>query len=103
MTATVAARGERSFAPLTRLWELDSGSEAGTHAVGTRGGSMPAELVDLYGGTLALPLRSDRPTIAVNFVSTLDGVVALTGDESSGGGEISGFYEPDRLVMALLR
>ena len=38
-----------------------------------------------------------------NFVSTLDGVVAFDTDESSGGGEVSGFFDPDRFVMGLLR
>ncbi len=38
-----------------------------------------------------------------NFVSTLDGVVAFDTDEGSGGGEVSGFFDPDRFVMGLLR
>ena len=38
-----------------------------------------------------------------NFVSTLDGVVAFDTDESSGGAEVSGFFDPDRFVMGLLR
>ena len=38
-----------------------------------------------------------------NFVSTLDGVVAFDRDESTGGGEVSGFFDPDRFVMGLLR
>ena len=38
-----------------------------------------------------------------NFVSTLDGVVAFDTDDSSGGGEVSGFFDPDRFVMGLLR
>lgn len=37
-----------------------------------------------------------------NFVASLDGVVAL-GDGEGGGGEISGWFEPDRFVMGLLR
>jgi riboflavin biosynthesis pyrimidine reductase len=41
--------------------------------------------------------------LIANFVSTLDGVVAFTADESSGGGEVSGFFDPDRFVMGLLR
>ena len=50
-----------------------------------------------------MPLRPDRPTVIANFVSTLDGVVAFDRDERSGGGEVSGFFDPDRLVMGLLR
>ena len=63
---------------------------------------MPATLSQRYGGELVVPLRTDRPTIVANFVSTLDGVVAfdVTGASS---GEISGFHEPDRFVMGLLR
>lgn len=41
--------------------------------------------------------------MVANFVSTLDGVVAFDTDESSGGGEVSGFFDPDRFVMGLLR
>ena len=40
--------------------------------------------------------------MVANFVESLDGVVAL-GVGGSGGGEISGFFEPDRFVMGLLR
>ncbi len=62
-----------------------------------------AELEARYGGVLAIPLREDRPTVVSNFVSTLDGVVSYQSPEAAGGGEISGFFEPDRLVMGLLR
>jgi riboflavin biosynthesis pyrimidine reductase len=68
-----------------------------------RGDLMPAPLRARYGGELVVPLRHDRPTIVANFVSTLDGVVAFDTTEASGGGEVSGFAEPDRFVMALLR
>ncbi|MHB8400231.1 MAG: dihydrofolate reductase family protein [Candidatus Limnocylindrales bacterium] len=64
---------------------------------------MPAGLRDRYGGELTIPLHPDRPTIVANFVETLDGVVALDRSGGAGGGEISGFFEPDRFVMALLR
>ncbi len=56
-----------------------------------------------YGGALAIPLRTDRPTLVTNFVSTLDGVVSYNTAEAAGGGEISGFFEPDRFVMGVLR
>lgn len=68
----------------------------------TRGGDLPPALAARYGPRLAIPLRPDRPTIVANFVASLDGVVAL-GDGSGGGGEISGWFEPDRFVMGLLR
>jgi riboflavin biosynthesis pyrimidine reductase len=64
---------------------------------------MPRQLADRYAGSLLIPLREDRPTVVANFVSTLDGIVALGTGDLSGGGVISGFHEPDRFVMALLR
>lgn len=69
----------------------------------TRGDGMPAALEQRYGGPLDIPLRPDRPTVVANFVATLDGVVALGTGALSGGGLISGFLEPDRFVMGLLR
>src|SRR5688572_14448207 len=83
--------------PLRRLLEPEPGGVEG------RGRPMPAELSRRYGGELVVPLRTDRPTIVANFVSTIDGVVALDKNGRSGGGEISGFHEPDRFVMGLLR
>lgn len=56
-----------------------------------------------YGSDLWIPLRAGRPTVVVNFVSTLDGVVSYATPEAAGGGEISGFFEPDRFIMGLLR
>jgi riboflavin biosynthesis pyrimidine reductase len=38
-----------------------------------------------------------------NFVSTVDGVVSYEIAGKSGGGEISGFDQPDRFIMGLLR
>jgi riboflavin biosynthesis pyrimidine reductase len=64
---------------------------------------MPRELAHRYGGPLEVPIQPDRPTLLVNFVTSLDGVVALGTGEEPGGGVISGFFEPDRFVMALLR
>ena len=68
-----------------------------------RGDDLPPGLASRYGGQLAIPLRADRPTVVGNFVSTLDGVVSYNTAEAAGGGEISGFFEPDRFVMGLLR
>ena len=84
-------------APLKRL--LGTDSEPGR----ARGGSLPAALRSRYDGDLVVPLVDGRPTVIGNFVSTLDGVVAFDRDGSNGGGEVSGFFEPDRFVMALLR
>jgi riboflavin biosynthesis pyrimidine reductase len=68
-----------------------------------RGFGMPSELERRYGGPLLIPLRTDRATVIANFVSTIDGIVALGPGQLSGGGLISGFHEPDRFVMSLLR
>jgi riboflavin biosynthesis pyrimidine reductase len=69
-----------------------------------RGGSLPAALAERFPGQLAVSLRSDRPTVIANFVSSIDGVVALGPTEpGAGGGEISGFSDSDRFMMALLR
>ena len=64
---------------------------------------MPEALEARYGGPLEIPIHPDRPTLLMNFVSSIDGVVALGPGEARGGGVISGFFEPDRFVMALLR
>jgi riboflavin biosynthesis pyrimidine reductase len=100
MTGTdLAETTDRSSgARLQRLWERDDATE-----VDRRGGAFPADLRDRYDGELWVTLRPDRPTVIANFVSTIDGVVAFDTDGSSGGGEVSGFFEPDRFVMGLLR
>jgi riboflavin biosynthesis pyrimidine reductase len=85
---------------LETIWTApDVGAGAGR----SRGAPMPAELVERYGGLLEIPVAPDRPTLLANFVSTLDGIVALGPGEERGGGVISGRFEPDRFVMALVR
>jgi riboflavin biosynthesis pyrimidine reductase len=70
----------------------------------SRGGLLPAALAARFDGELSVALRPDRPTIIANFVTSVDGIVALGPSEpSAGGGEISGFSESDRFMMALLR
>jgi riboflavin biosynthesis pyrimidine reductase len=77
-------------------------SEPSPDAAGSvRGGALPAAFLR-YGARLAIPLRDDRPTVIVNFVESLDGVVTFDPEHGSGA-EISGFNEPDRFVMGLLR
>jgi riboflavin biosynthesis pyrimidine reductase len=66
-----------------------------------RGGDLPPDL-HRYGARLVVPLRTDRPAVLVNFVESLDGVVTFDPEHGSGA-EISGFSEPDRFVMGLLR
>jgi riboflavin biosynthesis pyrimidine reductase len=102
MSTPVAAHGTDGAATGARpaldlLWEERIAGDD------VRGLGMPPELERRYGGQLLVPLRPDRPTVIANFVSTLDGIVALGGGELSGGGLISGFHEPDRFVMGLLR
>jgi riboflavin biosynthesis pyrimidine reductase len=59
---------------------------------------LPESLRQRYGGELAL---ADEVVYA-NFVSSLDGVVAL-GDERESGSLISGKNDDDRFMMGLLR
>jgi riboflavin biosynthesis pyrimidine reductase len=64
---------------------------------------LPLELARLY-GQLEFPPHPGRPYVFGNFVSTLDGVVALNSPEARyGGGEISGFNEHDQILMGILR
>jgi riboflavin biosynthesis pyrimidine reductase len=93
--------GRSEGLPLEPLWSAEEGPIPETD---TRGGDLPAPLAARYKGNLTIDLRPDRPTIVANFVSSLDGVVALGKSESNaGGGEISGFSAADRFMMALLR
>ena len=86
----------RGDAPLTTLFD------AAGEATDARGGLTP-ELARLYDGDLRIPLRTDRPTVLVNFVETLDGVISMDTEGKTGGGEVSGFSPTDRFVMGLLR
>ena len=63
---------------------------------------LPPDLTHLY-GRLAFPLHPGRVHVIGNFVTTLDGVVALNEQGHAGGGDISGFNQHDRMVMGLLR
>jgi riboflavin biosynthesis pyrimidine reductase len=62
---------------------------------------LPDELAAFY-GSLRLPAPADRPYVTANFVSTLDGVVAL-GEPGLGADEISDNNREDRCLMGLLR
>jgi riboflavin biosynthesis pyrimidine reductase len=77
---------------LETLYEVQQGADL----------SLPSVLASLY-GRLQFPIHSHRPYVIGNFVTTLDGVVALNDSAQSGGGEISGFNQQDRMVMGLLR
>jgi riboflavin biosynthesis pyrimidine reductase len=86
---------------LEPLWESP---EPMRDAVDRRGGLLPPALATRFPGELCIDLRADRPTVLANFVTSLDGVVALGPHETgAGGAEISGFSESDRFMMAVLR
>jgi riboflavin biosynthesis pyrimidine reductase len=78
--------------PLETLYEAQQGAEL----------PLPSALASLY-GRFQLPPHPDRAYVIANFVTTLDGVVALNDSDQSGGGQISGFNRQDRMVMGLLR
>ena len=63
---------------------------------------LPPALEALY-GRFSLPQQIERPYVISNFVSTLDGVVALNDPAHPSGGDISGSNAHDRMVMGLLR
>jgi riboflavin biosynthesis pyrimidine reductase len=63
---------------------------------------LPGKLAALY-GSLHMPAPRSHPLVFSNFVSTLDGVVALRTKGHGSGGDISGFDAHDRMVMGLLR
>jgi riboflavin biosynthesis pyrimidine reductase len=67
--------------------------------------SLPPPLAARYGGGLALPERGPggRPYVIGNFVETVDGVISFNEPGHASGGDISGFNDPDRFVMGLLR
>jgi riboflavin biosynthesis pyrimidine reductase len=93
-----ALAGSHSW-PIERLWDARPSDPADA----VRGGVLPAHLRARFDAPLEISLRRDRPAVIVNFVSTLDGVVALDRVGATGGREISGGFEPDRFVMGLLR
>ena len=80
------------LAPLETLYEAAGGAQL----------PLPPELASLYGQLRDRP-HPGPPHVAGNFVTTLDGVVSLNVPGQSGGGEISGFNQHDRMVMGLLR
>jgi riboflavin biosynthesis pyrimidine reductase len=59
---------------------------------------LPDELARLYGGTLGF----QAPALFANFVSTIDGVVAIPSIPNSNA-LVAGDSEPDRFVIGLLR
>src|ERR1700733_967497 len=78
--------------PLKTLWTGNQGNAL----------ALSARLARLY-GSFHLPEADSLPYIFSNFVTTLDGVVALRTRGHAAGGDISGFNAQDRTVMGLLR
>jgi riboflavin biosynthesis pyrimidine reductase len=62
---------------------------------------LPPELSALY-GALRMPARADRPHVFTNFVSSVDGIVAVDPPRGTGA-DVSGGDARDRAVMGLLR
>ncbi len=81
-----------ALTPLESLFDVERGTDL----------PLPADLATLF-GRLQFPPHPHRPYIIGNFVTTLDGVVSLGEPGYSGGGEISGSNQHDRMVMGLLR
>ena len=84
-------------------WRIDRLFDTAAPDGRVRGGPLPPDLARRYGADLAIALRTDRPTIVSNFVSTIDGVVAFDTEGRTGGQEISGASTPDRFLMGLIR
>jgi len=86
--------------PIETLWEAQPDADEPKER---RGGLLPPRLRELHPGPLSIGLRSDRPTVIANLVATIDGTVALDRRGQTAAGEISGFAEPDRFLVGLLR
>lgn len=67
--------------------------------------ALPVGLATRYGGGLVLPHNGPggRPYVFANFVETVDSVISFDEPGHASGGDVSGFSEPDRFVMGLLR
>ncbi len=62
---------------------------------------LPDKLAGLYGWLRFPPTREQY--VISNFVTTLDGVVALMAPGHESGGAVSGYNKHDRMVMGILR
>ncbi|MBA2642981.1 MAG: dihydrofolate reductase family protein [Actinobacteria bacterium] len=80
--------GDSHLEPLEVLYEAD----------GLAAADLPPELTRLYGG----PLGFDEPRLFANFVSTIDGVVAIPSIPKSNA-VIAAGSKGDHFVMGLLR
>lgn len=64
---------------------------------------LPASFRAVYPGSWTLPAAGRRPYVCVNFVLSRDGRVSFDEPGHMSGGDVSGFSEHDRWLMALLR
>lgn len=80
-----------ALTPLETIFDVERGSDL----------PLPPDLLTLF-GRLQFPSHH-VPFVVGNFVTTLDGVVALNEPGHMSGGDISGFNHHDRMVMGLLR
>jgi hypothetical protein len=81
-----------TLTPLETLFEMERGPDL----------QLPPDLARLF-GRLQFPPHPGRSYVIGNFVTTLDGVVALNEPGHAGGGDISGFNRHDQMLMGLLR
>lgn len=88
MSPTTVTRTALALPPLEPLFESAELPEF----------DLPAGLAETYGG----PLGFSEPRLYANFVASLDGVVAISGEIQSNR-MISAHSEADRFVMGLLR
>lgn len=65
--------------------------------------SLPQELRQTYAGDWSIPSIPERPYIYSNFVISRDGQISFNEPGHLGGGDVSGFNQHDRWLMALLR
>lgn len=86
--------------PIETLWEAPVDADEPKLR---RGGLLPPRLRELHPGPLSIGLRDDRPTVIANLAATLDGTVALDRRGQTAPGEVSGYAEPDRFFIGLLR
>lgn len=74
---------------------FDDGSDAGQE--------LPAAFRSVYPGSWRLLPPVTRPYVCVNFVLSRDGRVSFNEPGHMSGGDVSGFSDHDRWLMALLR
>lgn len=88
----VLVSASQAMSPLEVLFTQEVGQDV----------PLSGELARLF-APLRLPLHADAPTVVGNFVTTLDGVVALNVLGHMSGGDISGFNRQDQALVGLLR